>query len=112
MNATILGDMGAPLLALRLLSVDYPHLPAPCVSLSTVYPERLELSFHNDLGAFEAWREALGIEPLNVAHHVHGDGRTCVLGVHVDYAGAELHLTGFGTVPAVEETRSRVEVPA
>ncbi|MET8505453.1 hypothetical protein ABZV60_12440 [Streptomyces sp. NPDC004787] len=112
MNATSLSGMGAPLLALRVLSVDYPHLPAPRIALCTIYPERLELSFHNDLGAFEAWREALGIDPLNVAHHVQRDGRTCVLTVHVDYAGAELHLTGFGDVPAVEETRSRVEVPA
>ncbi|MFD7977516.1 hypothetical protein [Streptomyces sp. NPDC059071] len=110
MNAKILGDLGAPLLALRALSVDHPHLPAPCVALSTVFPERLDLSFHNDLGAFEAWREALGIDPLNVAHHVQGDGRTCVLTVHADYAGAALRLTGFGTVPAVEETRSRAEV--
>ncbi|MET9434462.1 hypothetical protein [Streptomyces sp. NPDC006551] len=112
MNATILADLGAPLIALRVLSVDYPLLPAPCISLSTVYPERLELSFHDDFGAFEAWREALGIDPLNVVHRVHRDGRTCVLGVHVDYAGAELHLIGFGTVPLVEGARSRVEVPA
>ncbi|MGW6565037.1 hypothetical protein [Streptomyces sp. NPDC054975] len=112
MNAAFLADMGAPLLALRVLAVDYPHLPAPCVSLSTVYPERLELRFHDDFGAFEAWREALGIDPVNVVHRVQSDGRTCVLGVHADYAGAEVHLTGYGTVLAVEEARSRVEVPA
>ncbi|MGW5461085.1 hypothetical protein [Streptomyces sp. NPDC003996] len=93
-----LGDLAVPLRALRMLAVDVGHLPAPCVQVSTVYPNRLELSFHDDLAGFEAWREALGIAPDAVAHGTQGDGRTRVLKTTVDFAGAVLELTGFAQI--------------
>ncbi|MFI1973702.1 hypothetical protein [Streptomyces wedmorensis] len=100
MRARTLADLSAPLLALRLLTAEFPHLPAPHVTVSTVYPERLELTFHDDFAGFEAWREALSIAPESVVHRVQRDGRTGVLNVHVAFAGADLELTGFGLVPA------------
>ncbi|WP_405408433.1 hypothetical protein [Streptomyces decoyicus] len=95
-----LDAMSAPLLALRLFSAEYPHLPAPCLDVSTVYPDRLTLSFHDDLAAFEAWRDALGIAAESITHHVQCDGRTQVLEAKADYAGAQLHLVGYAKVSA------------
>ncbi|MEU6755413.1 hypothetical protein [Streptomyces sp. NPDC046685] len=101
--------LSAPLLVLRLFAAEYPHLPAPGVSVSTVYPDRLELSFHNDLAGFEAWRDALGIAPESVSFHVQ-DGRTRVLKAESYYAGAWLLLIGFAKDPASVVERSRAEV--
>ncbi|MFF7779483.1 hypothetical protein ACFZCG_34300 [Streptomyces tanashiensis] len=100
MKADTLADLSAPLVALRLLTTEFAHLPAPHVSVSTIYPDRLELTFHDDFAGFEAWREALNIAPESVVHRVQRDGRTGVLNVHVPFAGADLELTGFATVPA------------
>ena len=109
MSTPTLGAMGAPLLVLRMFSAEYPHLPAPCLDVSTVYPDLLTLSFHNGLGDFEAWRGALGIAPEYVSHHVQCDGRTQVLEAKTDYAGARLHLVGYAKIPAPDTARSRTE---
>jgi hypothetical protein len=95
-----LDDLSVPLRVLRLLMVDFGHLPAPHVHVSPIYPNRLELSFHFGLPGFEAWREALDIAPDAVTYGVQGDGRTQVLRTLVDYAGAELELIGYGDVCA------------
>ncbi|MET7715874.1 hypothetical protein [Streptomyces sp. NPDC005407] len=100
MSALTLGALSAPLLVLRMFSAEFSHLPAPSVSVSTVYPDQLELSFHNDFGGFEAWRDALGIAAGSVSHHVQGDGRTRVLEAVADYAGARVSLIGFAKIPA------------
>lgn len=112
MNASTFSDMGAPLMALRAAAGEFPHLPAPSVHLSTIFPERLELSFHYGFAAFEAWREALGFDPAGVVHDVQGGGKTGVLTVHGAFAGAAVRLVGYAEVPAVAEERSRAEVPA
>ncbi|MGI5259135.1 hypothetical protein [Streptomyces angustmyceticus] len=109
MSTPTLSSLGAPLLLLRLFSAEYPHLPAPCLDVSTVYPDPLSLSFHDDLGGFEAWRDALGIAVESVRHHVQCDGRTWVLEGKADYAGARLHLVGYSKAPASSEVRSRAE---
>ncbi|MFE5977900.1 hypothetical protein ACFQ64_37695 [Streptomyces sp. NPDC056460] len=101
MSPLTLADLSAPLMALRTLGTDFPHLPAPCVAVSTVYPERLELSFHDNFGGFEAWREALDIASGSVVHRVQAGGQTGVLRVHVMFGGAELELVGYAKVPAV-----------
>ncbi|MFI0925131.1 hypothetical protein ACH4TP_14530 [Streptomyces sp. NPDC021012] len=106
MRAGTLADLSAPLLALRLLAAEFSHLPAPRVGVSPLYPERLELTFHDDFAGFEAWREALSIAPESVVHRVQCDGRTGVLNVHVTFAGADLELTGYGKIPAVEPVSS------
>lgn len=110
MSVQLLSALDGPLRALRLLAVDYPHLPAPCVSVSTVTPALLELSFHDDLAGFEAWRETLGIDPEAVSYRVHAHGGTRVLKAETQYAGACLHLIGFAEIPAFEGERSRVGV--
>ncbi|MCX5296835.1 hypothetical protein OG898_10070 [Streptomyces sp. NBC_00193] len=109
MTAT-LASLNAPMQALRLFASEFPHLPAPAVSLSAVFPELLELSFHDDFAGFEAWREALGIAPETVSSHVHAHGRTRVLKVETAYAGAWLRLVGFAKVLDSEVERSRAEV--
>ncbi|MFI5616718.1 hypothetical protein [Streptomyces sp. NPDC051567] len=107
MSVQFFEAFGAPLRVLRLFAAQYPHLPAPSVDMSTIYPDRLTLSFHEDLAGFEAWRDALSIAPDAVGHHVHRNGRTRVLTAETDCAGAELHLVGFATVPAPDRERSR-----
>lgn len=93
-----LDNLAVPLCALRLLAIDFGHLPAPTVSISPIYPNRLELSLHSGLLGFEAWREALRAAPEDVNYHVQSDGRTRVLRTVATYAGAELELIGYGDV--------------
>ncbi|WP_327691656.1 hypothetical protein OG870_27815 [Streptomyces sp. NBC_00461] len=95
-----LDDLSVPLRALRLLTVDFGHLPAPTVSISPIYPDRLELALHSGLPGFEAWREALGVAPEEVTYRLQSDGQTRVLRTTVAYAGAELELVGYGDVAA------------
>ncbi|MFI2033238.1 hypothetical protein ACH470_00815 [Streptomyces bottropensis] len=97
-----LDDLAAPLRVLRLLAVDFGHLPAPEVRVSAIYPDRLELTFHRGLPDFEVWREALGVAPGVVVYREQSDGRTRVLKASADYAGATLELTGYGDVRAPE----------
>ncbi|MFJ3500082.1 hypothetical protein [Streptomyces sp. NPDC090135] len=100
MRARTLADLSAPLLTLRLLTAEFAHLPAPTVEVSPIYPERLELTFHDDFAAFEVWREALSIAPESVVHRVQVGGQTNVLRVHATFVGAELELIGYAKVPA------------
>ncbi|MFD8222648.1 hypothetical protein ACFV16_00520 [Streptomyces massasporeus] len=90
-----LDGLAVPLRALRLLAVDFSHLPAPEVHVSPIFPDRLELSFHRGLPDFEVWREALGVAPDTVVYREQGDGQTRVLKASVDFAGAALELTGY-----------------
>ncbi|MEU6141439.1 hypothetical protein ABZ848_13865 [Streptomyces sp. NPDC047081] len=95
-----LDDLSVPLRALRLLAVDFGHLPAPAVRVTTIWPDRLELDFHDDLAGFEAWRGALGIAPNAVTYGTQSGGRTRVLRTVTEYAGATLELVGYGHIPA------------
>ncbi|WP_043265369.1 hypothetical protein [Streptomyces sp. CT34] len=99
MTALTMKDLAAPLHALRLLAWDFPGLPAMDVVMSTVVPNELELASHDDFGAFEAWREALGILPESVTCREQGAGRTRVLRAAVDFDGVRLTLIGFSAVP-------------
>ncbi len=98
-NLTLDG-MAVALRALRLLTVDFGHLPAPDVDVSTYFPDRLQLRFHDDLAAFETWRAALGVAPDTVVYSEQSDGQTRVLKTTADFAGAVLELTGYGDVHA------------
>ncbi|WP_314411985.1 hypothetical protein [Streptomyces sp. DSM 40484] len=95
-----LDNMAVPLRALRLLSLDFGHLPAPNMHVSTVYPERLELTFYDDPAGFEAWREALRVAPDAVTYRVQNDGQTGVLSASVDHAGATVRLTAYADIVA------------
>ncbi|MBF6046395.1 hypothetical protein GO001_14365 [Streptomyces sp. NRRL B-1677] len=108
MSVLSLGDLRAPLVVLRLFGADLAHLPAPCVSVSTIFPDRLELSFHDDgLAGFEAWREALGMAPEAVSYHEQSAGSTRVLRAESDYAGARVELVGYAKIPAAAPACSR-----
>jgi hypothetical protein len=80
---------------MRLLAADHPHLPAPHVGVSPHYPYRLELSVHGDLGAFEAWREALGVDPEAVRRNTQSGGMTLVLTAATTIADAHVELVGY-----------------
>ncbi|MFD6550071.1 hypothetical protein [Streptomyces sp. NPDC058398] len=104
MSATpTLDALSAPLRALRLLALDFPHLPAPVVHVTAIFPDRLALSLHESDGgftAFEAWRAALGIAPDAVDFHVQCGRHTGVLNAQTRYGGADIELTGYTQVPA------------
>ncbi|MDG9707439.1 hypothetical protein [Streptomyces sp. DH10] len=100
-NLTLDG-LALPLRALRLLAVDFSHLPAPDVRMSPVFPDQLELSFHRGLPDFEVWREALDISPDAVVYREQSDGRTRVLKASADFADATLELTGYSDACAPE----------
>ncbi len=107
MNARRLADLTVPVTALIALEAKFPHLPAPCVNVTTIFPDRLELSFHyDDFAAFEAWREALNMLPTDVEHHVQGSGTTAVRSVHGRFAGARVRLVGYSPIPAMEPVAS------
>ncbi|MFF4347876.1 hypothetical protein [Streptomyces sp. NPDC001530] len=95
-----LDDLAVPLRALRLLVADFGHLPAPSVEVSTIYPDRLKLTFFDNLSGFEAWRDALGIAPDAVDYREQSDGRTRVLKATADHAGSGLDLVGYGDITA------------
>ncbi|MEV7447125.1 hypothetical protein AB0O22_39310, partial [Streptomyces sp. NPDC091204] len=82
----------------------------PCVSVSTVYPDLLELSFHDDLDGFETWCVALGIPSRNVSHGVQGGGRTRVLKAETSYSGGRVRLIGYTRIHTADGERSRAEV--
>ncbi|MDJ0463649.1 hypothetical protein [Streptomyces sp. H27-C3] len=106
MSAQTLQDLNGPLLLLRLFGAEYPHLPAAYLSVSTLYPDQLEMSFHDDLSGFEAWRDALSIASESVVHRVQGKGRTRVLQAEASFAGARLRLTGYAEIPALDAVAS------
>ncbi|WDV53403.1 hypothetical protein PV963_25090 [Streptomyces coeruleorubidus] len=101
-----LDDLTVPLRALRLLAVDFPHLPAPDVDVSPIFPEWLRLSFHDtsgeSLAAFEQWRTALRIAPEAVDSRTQSAGRTRVLKAEGQFAGAGIVLTAYADQPDVD----------
>ncbi|MFE4420366.1 hypothetical protein [Streptomyces sp. NPDC056817] len=90
-----LADLSAPLALLRLLTADHPDLPAPHVHVSPNVPGRLEFAIHGDLGAFEAWREALGIDPAAVRRNLQSGDMTMVLSVTAEIADAKVELVSY-----------------
>ncbi|MFD3329015.1 hypothetical protein [Streptomyces sp. NPDC058701] len=101
--------LGAPMMALRIFADVYRHLPAPTVSISTVYPDLLELAFHDDLDGFEIWREALVIPSRTVSDGVQEGGLTRVLKAETTYSGGRVKLIGYARIPACDGERSRAE---
>ncbi|ROV69172.1 hypothetical protein [Streptomyces globisporus] len=100
MSAPTMSGLSAAVTALASLMARFPDLPAVDVHVSTIFPDQLELSAHNDLAAFEAWREALDITPGAVVHKVQSRGTTRVLDAHAVFTGARLRLVGYSVIPA------------
>ncbi|MER7347191.1 hypothetical protein ABT390_17525 [Streptomyces aurantiacus] len=92
-------ELTVSLRALHAVAAGFPALPAPSVHVSPIFPKRLELSLHDDFGAFEPWRLALGIACEDVQFGVQRGGRTFVLEARADFAGASVHLTAFSVAP-------------
>ncbi|MFJ4790559.1 hypothetical protein [Streptomyces sp. NPDC088794] len=104
MNESLTLDaLTGPLGVLRLLAVDFPHLPAPNVDVTPLYPKVLRLSLHettyDSFAAFEQWRPALGIAPDAVDFHIQCNRRTAVLNGRGTYGGVDIELTAYATVP-------------
>lgn len=97
-------DQGSQILLLAQLLREYPDLPAVEFHFSTIY-NRLDISVHDDLLAFEAWRVALGLgepEPASYADSswLKTEGRFADAGVYlVGYAKAD-SITAYGQVAA------------
>ncbi|EFL01364.1 conserved hypothetical protein [Streptomyces sp. SPB78] len=102
MSGIHLKDLGAALGALQLLTVNHPELPAPCADVSTVFPDRLRLAFHESLADFEAWREALGLRGEAVELRL-WDRVSGWLRGSVTYAGATVELIGFLQLATLDE---------
>ncbi|WP_185994211.1 hypothetical protein, partial [Streptomyces benahoarensis] len=75
-------------------------LPAVEVDVTPVFPRELTLRIHDDFGAFETWRTALGISPEAVTYSECCAGQVRVLKATTAYAGADLTLAAFGDVAA------------
>jgi len=88
-------DLSRPMALLRLLAADHSTLPAPHVHVSPIYPDLLTLSIHDDLAGFEAWREALGVDPDSVGRNVQSNGTTAVLKAVATIAEARVEIVGY-----------------
>ncbi|MFI5701839.1 hypothetical protein ACIA78_17600 [Streptomyces xanthochromogenes] len=101
MKASTVDDLRAPLKTLRFLADEFPELPAADVHVSRLFPDRVELSFHDDLGAFEAWRAALAIGPDAVRFGTQGaDDSTMNLRAEGPYGACTLSLVAYGPTPS------------
>ena len=92
---TTIADLSRPMALLRLLAADHPTLPAPVVHVSPNRPDVLQLAVHDSLGAFEAWREVLGVEPAAVRHNLQSGDTTVVLSCFAEIADAKVELVGY-----------------
>ncbi|MER6517334.1 hypothetical protein ABT246_10745 [Streptomyces sp. NPDC001553] len=110
MSGPSLREMQAPLLVLGVFAGHFWHLPAPTVSVSNVFPDQLDLDFFDAPADFEAWREALGIDPQSISTPVQLSKGNRVLTVEAEWGGAQLRLRSFTRVPASVEERSPAEV--
>ncbi|ATY97218.1 hypothetical protein [Streptomyces cavourensis] len=105
MSTPTMGDLTAPVTVLTSLMARFPGLPGVTVRICPIFPDQVELAVHDDLTAFEAWREALEISPEKVVHRVQSQGTTHVLDVHTVLMGARLRLVAYadilGRVPSL-----------
>jgi hypothetical protein len=92
---TTFADLSAPLALLRLLATDHPDLPAVNVLISKSSPNWLRLDIHGDLAVFEAWREALGLDPSTIRRNLLSADTTMVLSVSGTVADCHVELTSY-----------------
>lgn len=91
--------------ALAQMAGAFAHLPGAHLDISPTYPDQLTISVHDDLGAFEVWREALGITPDAVSYkaltshmHIKAEGT---------FAGAAVELVGYAPALPVPDGGER-----
>lgn len=88
-------DLSRPRDVLNGLAAEFPLLPAGEIDISPIYPNRLRLSFHDQLGDFEAWREALDIEPATICRSLQSGDTTLVLTAEIVRSGVTVELVAF-----------------
>ncbi|MFH8518237.1 hypothetical protein ACH4CE_24740 [Streptomyces gelaticus] len=100
MSTPTTSTLSAAVAVLASLTEKFPDLPAPEARISRHYRTRVELSFYEDLGSFEAWRSALGVDPARVRLAAQcGGGPSMSLCVDVVVDAVDVHLVGFDSVP-------------
>ncbi|PWI43296.1 hypothetical protein [Streptomyces sp. ICBB 8177] len=94
---------GPAITALAGLLAAFPDLPAASFEITTLVTADavgpgVRVALHDDLGAFETWRAALGIDPGAVGHT---ELITCrCLKAQTQFAGVPLVLVGFAPLTA------------
>lgn len=96
MSNPTMADLAAALRLTRLLAADFPHLPAGHLHVDDICPDQLVMSFHKGFGDFEAWREALNIDPDSVTHKLSGGDSTVVLRAVAKRDGVRVELVAYG----------------
>ncbi|WP_406429165.1 hypothetical protein OHA59_25330 [Streptomyces sp. NBC_01589] len=96
MSALPMNSLAAAIATLASLVERFPDLPAADATVSTIFPGRLALSFHRDLGKFEAWRSALDISHALVSKEKEIDGPLMWLTAETILDGVTVQLTGYG----------------
>ncbi|MFE4671041.1 hypothetical protein [Streptomyces sp. NPDC056723] len=94
---TTFADLSHPLALLRLLAADHPNLPAVDVHISRHSPDRLTLEVHGSLSTFEAWREALNIDPAAIRRNLQSADTTMVLSGFGTLADCNIQLVGYSS---------------
>ncbi|MFD8088672.1 hypothetical protein [Streptomyces malaysiensis] len=102
MAAGTLADQKKTLDAAATIARVFPHLPGAVIKASHIYPGRLDISLHDDVGDFEAWRVALGMLPEWVEQGAQPG--SMVLTASGRFAGVEVELTGYA--PLLEAVAS------
>ncbi|MEW2487376.1 hypothetical protein [Streptomyces sp. NPDC048411] len=92
--------LSAAVAVLASLVARFPDLLAADARVSPIVPNRLELSFHNTLGSFEAWRSALDISPGLVRREKECSGPLMWLRTEKTIDGVTVELVGSGYVLA------------
>jgi hypothetical protein len=90
-------DQKAGLTALARVVAAFPDLPAPEWNVSRVDPEQVDISLHDDLGDFEAWRTVLGIGPDDITYRAQSSAT--VLTAKIQWGEASVNLVGYGPLP-------------
>ncbi|MEI7029362.1 hypothetical protein [Streptomyces pratensis] len=98
MSAPTMSGLSAAVTVLASVVARFPDLPAVDVHFSTIFPDQVELSAHSGLAAFEAWREALGIDPWAVVLGVQSGGTTHRLNARTVFTGVRLCLVGYSEI--------------
>ncbi|MCX5340505.1 hypothetical protein [Streptomyces atratus] len=112
MSALPMKNLSAAVAVLTSLVERFPDLPAAEAAVSTIVPDRLVLSFHNNLGSFEAWRSALDISPRLVRREEEsGGGPLMWLRTETALNGVTVKLVGYGHV-LVDRSEETTGAPA
>lgn len=90
-----LADHAQTIAALHALATEYPLLPATTLQIVSHAPGELMVSCW-DLGAFEAWREALHADPDESEYEVTAVGQIRLTAA-ADFDGATVLIHGYSS---------------